>query len=225
MGVRKGEPWHRPAAGPPDWVVTGDDRALADAVAAGPPGVRLRWVPDGDADFARAVSVAPGDRSVGVDLPCDALRVTGPGFERLAVNMVVLGTPPDHQRWFHRSWPLRVVVDDRVVHDGSATAVVVGNGQFLRRHDVVPRGHPGDGRAEVQVYALAARDRAAMRGRLARGDHLPHPAIRQVTGRRVEVSTSGRGPRLEIDGHRRPGRPPVTRLRVAVVPGAFTLVT
>ena len=35
-----------------------------------------------------------------------------------------------------------------------ATTVVVLVGQYLRGADVSPRGHPGDGAAEVQVYAM-----------------------------------------------------------------------
>jgi diacylglycerol kinase family enzyme len=182
-------------------------------------------VPAAGADFARAVSAAPAGGPVAMDLPCDALRLTAPGTELLAVNAVVLGTAPDRQRRFHRSSPLRVVVDGRVVHDGPATAVVIGNGQFLRGNDVIPRGHPGDGRAEVQVYAVPGRDRGAMRGRLARGEHLPHPGIHQTTGRRIAVTTGGHRLRLEVDGHPPRGRPNAARFEVAVVPGAFTLVT
>jgi diacylglycerol kinase family enzyme len=182
-------------------------------------------VPDAGADFARAVSAAPPGASTAMDLPCDALQVTAPDVAQAAVNMVVFGTPPDRQRRSSRSSHVRVVVDGRVVHDGPATAVVIGNGQFLRGHDVIPRGHPGDGRAEVQVYAVPGRDRRAMRRRLARGDHVPHPGIQQATGRRVEVSASGRGRRLEVDGHRPHPGPSATHLEVAVVPDAFTLVT
>ena len=63
---------------------------------------------------------------------------------------------------------------------------MVASGQYLRGIDVVPRGHPGDGRVEVQVYAVAAGERAGVRARLPQGVHLPHPDITQTTGRRVE---------------------------------------
>ena len=52
---------------------------------------------------------------------------------------------------------LLVTVDGRTVHDGPATSVVVANGQFSGTADLAPRGHPGDGRLEVQVYALRPR--------------------------------------------------------------------
>ena len=88
--------------------------------------------------------------------------------------------------------------------DGPATTVVVANGEFLRGDDLVPRGHPGDGRLEVQVYALAPSARRAMRRRLATGTHLPHPSIRTGQGQRVTVRWEGARP-LEIDGVARAG--------------------
>ena len=95
--------------------------------------------------------------------------------------MVVVGVAPDRMRWWSRTFLARSAVDGRLVHAGGAvSAVVVASGQFLRGADVVPRGHPGDGRAEVQVYAPARRSAAAMRGRLPLGTHLPHPRISQA---------------------------------------------
>ena len=107
--------------------------------------------------------------------------------ELLAVNMVVVGVPPDRQRWWNGAQGVVVKVDDRVAYDGGAVAVVVANGQYLRGVDVVPRGHPGDGRIEGQVYDVARRERAAMRRRLPLGTHVPHPRIRPLAGRRVEI--------------------------------------
>ena len=92
---------------------------------------------------------------------------------------------------------------------GRATAVVVASGQYLRGADVVPRGHPGDGRVEVQVYAVARGERAGVRGRLPQGVHLPHPDITQTT-RPPGRGAGGPGARspLEVDGVRGAGRPP-----------------
>ena len=192
VSVEKGKPWERPAAGPADLTVEGDDVALAEAVA-GHPGARFAFVPSHTSDFARAVGLlgtsAPSAPRAGTtELPCDALRVEFDGRELLAVNMVVLGVPPDEQRWSSGSPRARVVIDTRVVHDGGTLAVVVASGQFLRGNDIVPRGHPGDGRAEVQVYSLTRGERRAMRERLPLGTHLPHPRIRTASGRRIEVA-------------------------------------
>jgi hypothetical protein len=153
VGVRKGQPWGRPATAPADVTVHGGDAEIAAAVATGGTGVRIALAPGSPAALARAIGLAGGGGTAGpsLELPCDALSVTVDGVEHLAVNIVVVGTAPDHQRPWTRSSPLEVTVDGRVVHDGPATAVVVGSGQYVRGADLIPRGHPGDGRAEVQV--------------------------------------------------------------------------
>jgi len=225
VSVEKGKPWERPAAGPADVTVEGDDVALAEAVAQHPR-ARFAFVPSPTSDFARAVgllgtSAASAPRSGTTELPCDALRVEFDGRELLAVNMMILGVPPDEQRWSSGSARARVVIDTRVVHDGAAVAVVVASGQFLRGNDIVPRGHPGDGRAEVQVYALTRGERGAMRERLPLGAHVPHPRIRTASGRRIEVEAIGSPRRVEVDGAV-VGR--ASEVTVTVVPAAFTLV-
>jgi hypothetical protein len=225
MSVEKGKPWERPATGPADLIVEGDDIALAEAVARHP-GARLAFVPSHASDFARVVgllgrSAASALCSGATELPCDALRVEFDGRELLAVNMVVIGVPPDAQRWSSGSPRARVAIDTRVVHDGAAVAVVVASGQFLRGRDIVPRGHPGDGRAEVQVYSLTRGERGAMRERLPLGAHLPHPRIRTASGRRIEVRAIGSPRPLEVDGVVA-GR--ASEVAVTVVPAAFTLV-
>ncbi len=214
--IAKGEPWGRPVTGPPDVVVDGGDDALAGAVAAHP-GTRFQFDAAPDSDFARAVGLAGvGERTTEVE--CDALDVDVDGVRVPAVNMVVVGTAPDRQRWWSRSTPVHVAVDGRVVHDGRAAAVVVANGQHLRGNDVVPRGHPGDGRVEVQVYALARGERRPMRARLRDGTHVPHPRIRAASGRRVEIRG---GAEVEIDGIRAGAGRAMT---VVVAPAAFTLL-
>jgi hypothetical protein len=217
--IEKGRPWERPAAGPADVTVEGDDRVLAAAVGSHPH-ARIAFRPAVTSDFARVVGSRAGPDGV-VEVSCDALSVEGDGVVTTAVNMVVFGTAPDRQRWWSRSPRVLVRVDGRVVHDGAATAVVVANGQHLRGNDVFPRGHPGDGRAEVQVYCLERRERAAMRARLRRGEHVPHPRIRTAAGARVEVWAAEGIRRLEVDGE---AASPVTEIAVTVVPAAFTLV-
>jgi hypothetical protein len=221
--IAKGEPWGRPAPGPADVVVEGDDHDLAEA-AATHPGARLRFEPTAASDFARTVGlVEPATATAattpaGIELVCDALDVEVDDAHLFAVNMVVVGTAPDRQRRFSPSRPVRVTVDGRLVHDGRAVGVVVANGQFLRGRDVVPRGHPGDGRIEVQVYALSRRERRGLRARLGDGSHLPHPGIRSAVGR--EVGVRGRGP-VEVDGIATGTCRAVT---VRVAPAAFTLL-
>jgi len=212
--IRPGEPWGAPTAGPADARGGGGDRDLA-ALAAAHPGGRLRFDPDDRCDLARAVGLTAAATGT-TDLPVDGLDVEGVG---LAVNMVVTGPAPGRLRVWSRARPVTVRVDGRLVHDGPATTVVVANGQFLEGADLVPRGHPGDGRLEVQVYALRPGERAPMRRRLPGGGHLPHPRIVTSTGRRVEVRWAAPRP-LEVDGAPLTAR---SRVDVAVRSPAFTL--
>jgi hypothetical protein len=201
--MRRGEPWGEPLgdAGRTGLDVTGGDAALASAVAEHPDAV-FRFVPSAGSDFARAIGLT-GAPSGTTALICDGLRLPD---GTVAVNAVVFGVAPDRLRWWHRRRPVSVEVDGRAVGAGRATTVVVANGQFLRGGDVVPRGHPGDGRIEVQVYTLEPRERSGMRARLSRGAHVPHPRIAERAGRAVTVRwvapSRGRARRRpwEVDG-------------------------
>ena len=224
--VEKGRPWERPASGPAEWHVSGDDATLAAAVRQHP-GARVEFRPGPDSDLARALGLHerrasdPEADGPTLELELDALRVVADDREHFAVNLVVVGVAPDRAGWRTPSPALRVRVGDRVVHDGPATGVVVASGQYLRGSDVVPRGHPGDGRAEIQVYAVGRGERAGVRARLPQGVHLPHPDITQTTGRHVEIRADRGDLPLEIDGVAAPAAGLVT---VDVVPGAFLLV-
>ena len=213
--IRPGQPWGAPTTGPPDATGAGSDRDLA-TLAAAHPGARLRFEPDERCELARAVGLTAAGPGI-TDLPVDALDVDDVG---LAVNMVIAGVAPDRLRPWSRSRPVTVRVDGRLVHDGPATTVVVANGQFRRGVDLVPRGHPGDGRLEVQVYALAAGERTPMRRRLPGGGHLPHPRIVTTTGRRAEIRWARPAP-VEVDGT--PGARRAS-LDVAVRSPAFVLL-
>jgi hypothetical protein len=217
--LRKGVSWGRPASAAADVVVTGDDADLAAAVGEHP-GARLSYRAAPGSDFARAVGLVDANDAA-TELPCDALDVEADGTVRIAVNMVVFGVAPDRQRWWNRARRVLVRVDGRVVHDGDAVGVVIANGQHLRGYDVVPRGHPGDGRAEVHVYALGRGERRAMRARLRDGTHVPHPRIVTATGRSIDVWAAEGIRRLETDGH---PRSPVTGLTATVRPAAFLLL-
>jgi diacylglycerol kinase family enzyme len=115
---------------------------------------------------------------------------------------------------------LSVEIDGASVDAGKATSLVVMNGQYLRRFDVSPRGHPGDGVAEAQLYALPPGARRAMRGRLTTGAHLPHPAITIRKARRVVVRAARPVP-LEIDGA---SAGQITELSITLRPAAYRLL-
>lgn len=202
--IRPGQAWGRAAAGPPEAAGAGSDADLARLVNANP-GARLGFRPDESCDLARAVGLLPAAPAV-TELAMDALDLGDAG---LAVNIVVLGRPPDRLRRTDRARRVTVRVDDRLVFEGPATSVVLANGQFWRSIDLVPRGHPGDGRLEIQVYAPTAGERRAMRRRVTAGTHLPHPRIVTTSGREAEVRF-GAPVAVEIDGEPAPPRGAVT---------------
>ena len=221
--IRPGEEWGRPSSAAPDLELDGDDHDLAAAVAARP-GVLVRFRPDATSDLAGAVGL---DRAVdlGVELAVDALRLDGMDPDAavastVAVNMLVLGRPPDALGPWVRSFGANVRIDGKPVFHGPCTTIVIATGQFRRGLDVVPRGHPGDGRAEVQIYAVPRRQRRQLRARLATGTHVPHPGIVQRSGRHIEVSIDRRVA-VEIDGRTAPG---ADQVQVTVVPDAYRLL-
>jgi hypothetical protein len=213
--IRPGEEWGTPAHEPADIEVRGGDVDLAGAVAARP-GILVRFRPDATSDLAGAVGIS-ASAAQGFEVALDLLRLDG---GETAVNMLVLGTAPDRLGRATRRFRANVRVDDRPVFHGPCTTVVIATGQFRRGLDIVPRGHPGDGRAEIQVYAVPGRDRRSLRTRLETGTHVPHPSITQRTGRQVTVTT-GRKVALEIDG--RP-QAPTDRVDLEVVPAAYRLL-
>jgi diacylglycerol kinase family enzyme len=185
--------------------VCGGDAELADAIASAP---RARIALDGTAggDVARAVGITGAPAATTTELPFDVVDLDD---GTLAVNAIVLGIAPGELARRHRRSPVVVRVDDRTVFDGLATTVVIATGQFLGGADLVPRGHPGDGRIEIQVYALGPGPRAAMRRRLATGTHVPHPGIVETAGRTVAVASTRPWP-LQVDRRRRNARSELT---------------
>jgi len=210
--IRKGQPWERAVGGPPDVEVTGGDAELAAAVTTHP-GARIAFSPR-ESDLARSVGLVGPGRDV--ELALDGLRWPG----GIAVNALVWGTAPDHLRWWTRAIRVQVDAGERTLFEGRATGVVIASGQFVHGFDVVPRGHPGDGRLEVQVYALPRFERRRLRARLASGTHVPHPDLPAAAGTRVQLLGERRLP-LEVDG-RSAGT--TDRLTVEVVPDACRLL-
>ena len=224
--IRPGEEWGTPASTPADVRVSGDDTALARMVEQHP-GALIRFEPGERSDLADAVGLqrttATGDSTPpGTEAKLDALRVNADGCTGplTSVNMVVLGVAPGSLGRFTRRFGAQVRVNDKTVFHGPCTTIVIATGQFRAGLDLVPRGHPGDGRAEVQVYAVPGRQRRQLRSRLATGTHVPHPAISQHAGAHVTVTTGRRVP-LEIDG-----RSVLTTavIEVTVLPGAYRLL-
>jgi hypothetical protein len=218
--LRHGQPWGRPASGAPDLEIAGDDADLAELMARHP-GALARFRPSPESDIGRAVGLQHGAAGT-TEVALDALALDDAGEHAGAdaVNAVVVGRPPHRLHWTTLNASIAVTVDGRAWFTGRATSVIVASGQFVRGADLAPRGHPGDGWGEVQVYALARRERGAMRHRLATGTHVPHPRIRATRARHVELETTRALP-LEVDGRPR-GR--VRRLAVTLVPEAIRIL-
>ena len=119
--VEKGQPWERPASGPAEWHVAGDDATLAAAVRDRP-GARVEFRPDGSSDLARALGLDRIGRA-SLELPVDALRIVADGRELFAVNMVVVGVAPDRARWSTRTPAVHV----RSTSASSTTATSPGS--------------------------------------------------------------------------------------------------
>jgi len=221
-GIRPGERWGTEASGPSDFDVAGSDPALAAVVGRGLADPLIRFNPGRGSDLARAVGLVAGAAPAGMALPLDAfdLMVDGSPARRVAVNSIVVGVAPDRLRPWHRPARLSVEIDGAPVEAGAATTLVVMNGQYLRGLDVSPRGHPGDGVAEAQLYALPPGARRAMRSRLPGGAHLPHPAITIRRAHQITLRAPQPVP-LEIDGAAA-GR--VTGLTVTLHPSAYRLL-
>lgn len=202
MTIRPGDEWGSPTTASPAIRISGADHALAAAIADLDPATLVAYEPDATSDLARAIGLEPGAVAAtrGIDLPIDAMGLDRAASGTLAVNAIEFGTPPGALRSLSRTHEISVTVDGRRLHAGPATSVVIANGQFIDGLDVSPRGHPGDGRLEIQVYALRPGERGGMRRRLATGSHVPHPRIRTGSGRRIRVRvTAGVWP-LRVDG-------------------------
>ena len=230
--LRPGQSWGTEASGPPDLEVSGGDAVLAEVIGRGLADPLLRFSAAPGSDLARAIGLVAGAASAGLALPLDVLEfaagpasgVRPPGYggkgTPVAVNSIVVGMPPDRLRSWHRRAGLSVEIDGAVVDAAGATSLVVMNGQYLRGLDLSPRGHPGDGVAETQLYALPPGARRAMRTRLTTGAHLPHPAITIRRARRVVVRAS-RPAALEVDGA---AAGKVTALEITLRAGAYRLL-
>ncbi len=145
----------------------------------------------------------------------DALQVDDGG---LAVNMILLGTPPERASW--RTPDHELSIDGRATR---AFAVVVAIGQFHDGADLVPRGHPGDQHGELQIYAVRRREHRALRRRTATGTHLPHPDItqRRLTAHATTTITTPAPIPREVDGV---GAGATTATTITVVPNAYRLL-
>ncbi len=203
--IRRGEPWGGPTDRVADAVVDGGDADLA-AAATGErhPTRLLAFAPTRPSDLARTLG-EPGGRArggrQGIAVPVDLLELRGDGIEAGdAVGHVLVGAHPTRTRWWTRRYRVTLEADGRRVEVGGASGVVVANTRHVGGSPLAPRAHPGDGLADVQVYALARPELGELRRRARRGDHLPHPAVIVRRAREVRVVLDRPAP-VQRDGH------------------------
>lgn len=197
--IRKGEAWGSPVAPTGDEPLARTDAELAVLLTpeeGRPPLIRLAG---GDLHHSLGGSpvIVPGDEGPAVALPIDAIRVTSPTWNGVAVAHVVVRA---------RAWR-------------GPFAVAMG-GTHLGDWNLGPRAHPNDGLIDVTEGALGLRDRLAARRRAPAGAHLPHPALRTKRAATHDIVAAA-GRRLVVDGV---DRGPATTVHLDVLPDRGTIV-
>lgn len=184
MTIGKGAEWGSAGVVPAGLVARRHDHLLADDLAHGRDGCAI----DGSMAATIGCTRAPIEGHDGRRLPVDLMDVVATRRdvvrETVAVSHVVVRRP-----WW-RGGGL-----------GGEVHFVM-NAQFLDGRDLVPRGHPNDGRVEVLTVgaSMGARQRVLAWRRARSGGHLPHPHLSVRSTKDVVVE--GRGVVLVVDGVR-----------------------
>ena len=89
---------------------------------------------------------------------------------------------------------------DRKEFTGRANNVVVANAQFYGGGmKISPRSYPGDGLLEVQISTGPKSEAFTLLPKIYRGEHVPHPHIKELRGREITVEADRPLP-VEGDG-------------------------
>lgn len=89
---------------------------------------------------------------------------------------------------------------DRKLFEGRANNVVVANGQFYGGGmKISPRSYPGDGILDVQISTGPKSQAFTMIPKIYRGEHVPHPDIKELRGKTITVESERPLP-MEADG-------------------------
>lgn len=184
MTIGKGTDWGMPGPVPAGLIARGDDRSLARDLAGGRDGVASA----GDMAATIGCSRAPEVGEPGRRLPIDLMdvEITRRGDRRtvVAVSHVLIREP------LRRGGRLR----------GEVRWIM--NAQYFAGRDLVPRGHPNDGRLEVLSIdaTMGVRQRILAWNRSRTGRHLPHPLITVRSTKEITVACRGRV--VVVDGVR-----------------------
>jgi hypothetical protein len=126
-----------------------------------------------------------------------------------------------HVVYTKRYWPNRLRRFQPLINRlRPADEDFIMNTQFLGSWDVIPRGHPNDGRVDILTVpaSLSWRQRWQFRRRIQSGTHVPHPLI-EVRPITQTWSAEGCGT-LILDGL---NRGPVEDLTISVVSDSVTV--
>jgi len=175
MPIERGEDWGWQADESGPFPMCNDDAAVAAAIEAQTPIVRLA---DGDLARTLGMSAAQLARPSSWHVPIDALRVTlDDGVSQIVAAHVVVG------RWFE-----------------SAGWCGVLNAAFIDTRNWAPRAHPGDGFADIVTAGLSIGDRFKAQRRALTGSHVPHPDIAIRRSREATLQFDKARP-VRLDGN------------------------
>jgi diacylglycerol kinase (ATP) len=202
-----------------------DDRPMADeavlgvvAAGSGCDFVRTFGLPG---DSSRSVRHLTGD----LLYPIDVIRIDHQGNDgrsvRYCPNIAEVGLGGavvaraarlprriGRSRYFLGFWlslgafrPAEVDVRvDRMGFSGRANNVVVANCQFYGGGmKISPRSYPGDGLLDVQISTGPKSEAFTLIPKIYRGEHVPHPHIKEMRGRVITVDAERPLP-VEADG-------------------------
>lgn len=172
MTITKGEPWGEPGPLPRHGVLVRSDAEARAIVTAA----------------HRAGEPIPPLGLLGGDL-CRTLG--GTGDEDRLHSDAAMQLPVDLGAVLvdgRLHWFVAHLISRRGWWRGRVVAAM--NAQFLGAWDVVPRGHPNDGRLDVLDADLPFDERLQVRSRLKTGTHLPHPRIeeRHVSALQIDLA-------------------------------------
>ncbi|HVM12173.1 MAG TPA: diacylglycerol kinase family protein [Actinomycetota bacterium] len=196
-----------------------NENAVLGMVAAGSGSdfVRTFGLPG---DAIRAVRHLGGHRTYPIDaVAVRCMTPEGGDAERVFVNVAQVGFGAGvvqrsggvrssglrHLLGFWRTLatqkPFEAIVRaDRKTLERRATNVIVANAQYrgggMR---ISPRSYPGDGLLDVQVWIGPRSEAFTAIPKLYRGEHVPHPNIKELRGREISVTTDP-PVAVEVDG-------------------------
>jgi hypothetical protein len=213
--IKRGQPWGERRIPPANLPVATSDRQAAKLLSEGCQEFLLTG-----GDMFRTLGGAPASS---LDLERTVVTV-----DTMLVSYCQVETGLRHQYpvfshavFTERCWPRWLRRFQLLINRlRPADETFIMNTQFLGSWDVIPRGHPNDGRLDILTVpaSLSWRQRWQFRRRIQTGTHVPHPLI-EVRPITQTWSADGCGT-LTLDGLK---RGPVEDLTISVVSDSVTV--